>query len=65
LKWAHILGAGMLGGIGFTMSIFITILAFKDPETIVFSKIAILIASILSGVFGLLYLKYTVSRKHV
>jgi NhaA family Na+:H+ antiporter len=65
LKWAHILGAGMLGGIGFTMSIFITILAFKDPETIIFSKIAILIASVLSGLFGLVYLKYTVSRKHV
>ena len=63
LKWAHILGAGMLGGIGFTMSIFITILAFKDTETIVFSKIAILIASILSGVFGLIYLKYTLSKK--
>ena len=65
LKWAHILGAGMLGGIGFTMSIFITILAFKDPEIIVFSKIAILIASVLSGLFGLVYLKYTLSRKHV
>lgn len=63
LKWAHVLGAGMLGGIGFTMSIFITILAFKDPEIIVFSKIAILIASILSGLFGLLYLKFTLSKK--
>ncbi|MHC0439417.1 Na+/H+ antiporter NhaA [Flavobacterium sp. 3-210] len=62
LKWAHILGAGMLGGIGFTMSIFITILAFKDPETIVFSKIAILIASMLSGFFGFIYLKYTLSK---
>jgi len=63
LKWAHILGAGMLGGIGFTMSIFITILAFKDPEIIIFSKIAILIASVLSGLFGLVYLKYTLSKK--
>ncbi|MCC9017620.1 MULTISPECIES: Na+/H+ antiporter NhaA [Flavobacterium] len=63
LKWAHILGAGMLGGIGFTMSIFITILAFKDPEIIVFSKIAILIASVLSGLFGLFYLKFTLSKK--
>jgi len=63
LKWAHILGAGMLGGIGFTMSIFITILAFKDPETIIFSKIAILIASMLSGIFGFFYLKYTLSKK--
>ncbi|PTS91089.1 Na+/H+ antiporter NhaA [Flavobacterium sp. HMWF030] len=63
LKWAHILGAGMLGGIGFTMSIFITILAFHDPEIIVFSKIAILIASILSGLFGFVYLKYILTRK--
>ncbi|WP_163409295.1 Na+/H+ antiporter NhaA [Flavobacterium ajazii] len=63
LKWAHILGAGMLGGIGFTMSIFITFLAFKDPQTIVFSKIAILIASALSGIFGFLYLKYILGKK--
>ncbi len=65
LKWTHILGAGMLGGIGFTMSIFITILAFKDPETIIFSKIAILIASFLSGVIGFIYLKYTLSKKNL
>ncbi|PWB28455.1 Na+/H+ antiporter NhaA [Flavobacterium sp. HTF] len=63
LKWNHILGAGMLGGIGFTMSIFITILAFQNPETIVFSKIAILIASTLAAVFGFVYLKYLLTRK--
>ena len=63
LKWPHILGAGMLGGIGFTMSIFITILAFKDPEIIIFSKIAILIASVLSGIFGFVYLKYILEKK--
>jgi Na+:H+ antiporter, NhaA family len=63
LKWSHILGAGMLGGIGFTMSIFITLLAFKDPETIIFSKIAILIASILAGLFGFCYLKYILKQK--
>lgn len=63
LRWAHILGAGMLGGIGFTMSIFITLLAFKDPETILFSKIAILIASLLSGIFGFVYLKYILGKK--
>lgn len=62
LKWPHILGAGMLGGIGFTMSIFITILAFKDPEIIVSSKIAILIASVLSGIFGFIYLKYILAK---
>ncbi|KOP35672.1 Na+/H+ antiporter NhaA [Flavobacterium sp. WLB] len=62
LKWAHILGAGMLGGIGFTMSIFITLLAFKDPETILYSKISIIIASVLSGVLGFAYLKFVLSK---
>ena len=42
LKWNNILGAGMLGGIGFTMSIFITLLAFPDPDIINSAKIAIL-----------------------
>jgi NhaA family Na+:H+ antiporter len=61
LKWKNILGAGMLGGIGFTMSIFITLLAFKEDgkEIIVYSKIAILIASVLSGTFGYLWLNYS------
>ncbi|GAA6771237.1 hypothetical protein AAGS39_19830 [Flavobacterium sp. CGRL2] len=62
LKWTHILGAGMLGGIGFTMSIFITVLAFKNPEIIVFSKIAILIASFLAGLLGFVYLKYILNK---
>lgn len=61
LKWKNILGAGMLGGIGFTMSIFITLLAFKNDgeEVIIYSKIAILIASFLSGTFGYICLKLT------
>jgi NhaA family Na+:H+ antiporter len=63
LSMKHILAAGMLGGIGFTMSIFITILAFKDHETIVFSKIAILIASVLSGILGFTYLKFILKKK--
>ncbi|WP_264553025.1 Na+/H+ antiporter NhaA [Flavobacterium sp. N2038] len=63
LKWSHILGAGMLGGIGFTMSIFITILAFTDHETIVFSKIAILIASVFSGILGFTFLKFVLKNK--
>ncbi|SHG59328.1 Na+/H+ antiporter NhaA [Flavobacterium defluvii] len=63
LKWTHILGAGMLGGIGFTMSIFITLLAFKDPETILYSKISILIASVLSGALGFAYLKLVLTKK--
>jgi NhaA family Na+:H+ antiporter len=59
LKWKTIIGAGMLGGIGFTMSIFITLLAFKEPEDIAISKIAILIASFIAGILGFLGLKFT------
>ena len=61
LQWKTIIGAGMLGGIGFTMSIFITLLAFKSEgeEVITYSKIAILIASFIAGTAGFLWLKYT------
>lgn len=64
LQWKHILGAGMLGGIGFTMSIFITLLAFKnDGETVItYSKIAILVASFVSGTLGFLWLKMSLKK---
>ena len=59
VKWAQIIGAGMLGGIGFTMSIFITNLAFVDNlQEINSSKMAILIASLIAGVFGFIVLRY-------
>lgn len=57
VNWKQLLGAGILAGIGFTMSIFITLLAFEDSSVIVDSKIAILAASILAAVIGLIYLK--------
>jgi NhaA family Na+:H+ antiporter len=58
LGWRHILGAGLLGGIGFTMSIFITNLAFADaPAVINASKIAILMASLTAGILGFIWLK--------
>ena len=59
IKWKNILGSGMLGGIGFTMSIFITLLAFDSAEIVNSSKIAILIASLISGFVGLVWLKMT------
>lgn len=59
LNWKHIFGAGMLGGIGFTMSIFITNLAFAgNGTTINSSKLAILFASMIAGVFGFAWLRY-------
>ncbi len=55
--WRHIIGAGFLGGIGFTMSIFITLLAFGDPEIIQSSKISILLSSLVAGITGFLILR--------
>jgi NhaA family Na+:H+ antiporter len=54
--WKHIIGAGFLGGIGFTMSIFITLLAFGNPEIVQSSKISILLSSLLAGTVGFLIL---------
>jgi len=61
LKWKNILGAGILGGIGFTMSIFITLLAFDNETIINSSKIAILLASTLAGIIGFITLKLTLN----
>ena len=58
LNWKHIFGAGILGGIGFTMSIFITNLAFVgESDTINASKMAILLASLTAGTIGFLWLR--------
>lgn len=58
LNWRHLFGAGLLGGIGFTMSIFITNLAFvRNAEMINASKMAILLASLTAGTIGFLWLR--------
>jgi NhaA family Na+:H+ antiporter len=60
----HIIGAGMLGGIGFTMSIFIAELAFTwDGSLVVIAKMGVLFASLIAGVGGYLWLRW-VSNKH-
>lgn len=53
----HLTGAGFLGGIGFTMSIFITLLAFGDELVVMQSKIAVMLASIIAGTAGYLILR--------
>ncbi len=55
--WKHILGVGLLAGIGFTMSIFIAILSFDDALHIAEGKLSILLTSLLAGVLGFLFLK--------
>ena len=63
VRWHHMVGAGLLGGIGFTMSIFITNLAFADHAAIVnSSKLAVLAASLIAGVLGLLWLHMAPKR---
>jgi NhaA family Na+:H+ antiporter len=58
LGWRHLFGAGLLAGIGFTMSIFITNLAFTaQPDVITESKMAILLASLVAGLLGYMWLK--------
>lgn len=58
LNWKHVFGAGLLGGIGFTMSIFIANLAFVgELDVINASKMAILLASLTAGSIGFLWLK--------
>jgi NhaA family Na+:H+ antiporter len=56
VSWKQVLGAGMIAGIGFTMSIFIALLAFNEPLIIDTSKVAILCGSILSCIAGLVML---------
>lgn len=56
LNWKKILGAGFMGGIGFTMSIFITMLAFDDHTVIDNAKLIILLSSLVAGVIGFVFL---------
>jgi NhaA family Na+:H+ antiporter len=62
LKWKHVLGIGFLAGIGFTMSIFITLLAFEDATLISEAKITILLASLVSAILGYSWLKITLKK---
>lgn len=63
--WRKMLGVATLGGIGFTMSIFIDNLAFADPEMVAIGKIAILLASVAAGVLGSLILLGASSKGEV
>ncbi|ESU26395.1 Na+/H+ antiporter NhaA [Flavobacterium limnosediminis JC2902] len=66
LKWKHIFATGFMAGIGFTMSIFITLLAFKSqPEDITISKIAIMISSLVAGIIGYVFLSKTLKDVEV
>ena len=57
VHWKHVVGGGILGGIGFTMSLFITNLAFSDALLQAEAKFAVLVTSVVAGLLGYLYLR--------
>ena len=63
VNWMQIAGAGCLAGIGFTMSLFISDLAFNDPTLITAAKIGILFASLTSGVVGFILLSRALPKR--
>jgi Na+:H+ antiporter, NhaA family len=62
LKRIHIIGAGFLGGIGFTMSVFITMLAFNDDAIINNAKLVIIFSSFVAGLIGYVILKLALRK---
>ncbi len=62
LQWKQVLGIGFLAGIGFTMSIFITLLAYSNELVITESKISILLASLVSGILGYTWLHFLLKK---
>ncbi len=65
VKWKHIIGAGFLAGIGFTMSIFVTLLAFENTAAIAVAKIAIIFASLSAGMLGLGWLSLALRKEKI
>ncbi len=64
MNFKHILGMGMIAGIGFTISIFMSTLAFNVKEIQIIAKVAIIGASVLAGLLGFLYLKFLNKIEH-
>ena len=59
VRWVHILGLGFLGGMGFTMSLFISNLAFTQATLLNPAKIGILVGSLFAGIIGYFLLRST------
>jgi NhaA family Na+:H+ antiporter len=58
VTWKHIYGIGLLGGIGFTMSLFIAHLAFPNEQLLDISKTAVLVSSFIAGCVGMIFLYF-------
>lgn len=64
VNWHKMIGAGLLAGIGFTMSIFISTLAFNDPSQQDIAKISVLAASFIAMIAGYFWLKFEKHHHH-
>ncbi len=62
VHWKHVYGIGFLGAMGFTMSLFITELAYKNETLLTQAKIGILSASLVAGIIGYFYLKFILKK---
>jgi NhaA family Na+:H+ antiporter len=65
IGWGHILALGCLGGVGFTMSLFIATLAFEGSVLLETAKLGILAASLIAGILGFVLLRSIASRETV
>lgn len=63
--WSMILGVGFLGGIGFTMSLFISALSFTEPVFQEYAKIGIIGGSLVSGIFGYALLRWATRNRSI
>src|ERR671912_343228 len=63
IGWRHVYGAGWLAGIGFTVSLFITDLAFSEGSLVEAAKLGILVASLIAGIVGWAILRGTSRRR--
>jgi len=59
VNFKQLLGAGMLGGLGFTMSLFIANLAYEEESLVAAAKMGIIIGSLIAGLLGYLVLRFT------
>jgi Na+:H+ antiporter, NhaA family len=64
ISWLSYIGVGLLGGIGFTMSLFIVSLAFVSPALQDQAKVGVFFGSLVAGVAGFLILKYSLSKSN-
>jgi Na+:H+ antiporter, NhaA family len=65
VKWKHVFGMGTLAGIGFTMSIFATMLAFTETSIRDIAETAILISALASVIISFLYFRFVIGSKNI